>query len=91
MKHIQDIPTTLNSFPVIAWRPIPCGWTYDNSPPSVEHTATWAGICYRHDHPLHKYVSFYAHGHNIKNNNWAAGHYYSTMEEALKCFQNLIK
>jgi len=81
MKHIQDIPTTLNSFPVIAWRPIPSDWM----------SAHWAGICYRHEHPLHKYVAFRAYRHNIDDNSWAEGIYYSTMEEALECFQNLIK
>ena len=96
LTYIQAIPVTLNNFPVIAWQPILRGGRtelylkikgrlYAGTP------AHWAGICYRHNYELHPYVCFHAYRHNIDDNNWAEGHYYSTMEEALECFQNMTK
>ncbi len=77
LTYIQDIPESLNSFPIIAWRPIPLR-DFKN--------AYWCGVCYRHNHKLHPYVCFTAYRHNIDDNSWAEGSYYDTMEEALYCF-----
>jgi len=89
LTYIQAIPVTLNTFPVIAWRPIikfmGVDTIYSGTP------AHWAGICYRHNYELHPYVVFHAYRHNIDDNSWAEGHYYNTMEEALICFQNITK
>ena len=81
-KDLHSIPATLNNLPVIAWRPVPLR-DFKN--------AYWCGVCYRHNHELHPYVCFTAYRHNIDNNNWSEGIYYDTIEEALECFQNLIK